>query len=454
MNKPAIVTIAYNRPDSLRRLLKSIGNARYEGNVNIPLVISIDNSGEDSVLKVAEAFEWKQGEKIILARKERMGLKAHVLACGDLAEEYGSIIVLEDDLYVSPLFYEYAVAALDFTEGDERIGGVSLYNHLFNVHARKSFAAVDDGYDNWYFQLASSWGQAYTKGQWTAFKKWYEEHKDEPISGAMVPANVASWSEKSWLKFYITYLIKTDKYFIYPRISYTTNFGDVGSHAVKADADLQVPLAGFGNAGMKYAKATANEKNESAVQMESNAGKIANRFDFSRLEESGAIYDAFFENVRLQSMDCDRSNEICACDSIDNMQVDEASDNKAENKSKNRPENKPDQSLTYGEVIIDLYGKKPIKEMAEERSGYKYALSSQCLPYKVVRTYGRQMRPEDANILYGVIGEDYFLYDLSITGEAPKNGNPAIEYLYEYRGISAKQMLEIIKYRIRESLKR
>jgi len=406
VNKPAIVTIAYNRPDSLRRLLKSIGNAKYSENANIPLVISIDNSGDDSVIKVAKEFDWKHGEKIILARKERMGLKAHVLACGDLTEEYGSIIVLEDDLYVSPLFYEYAVAALDFTEGDARTGGVSLYNHLFNVHARKSFAAIDDGYDNWYFQFASSWGQAYTKGQWSSFKKWYEVHKDEPIAGPDIPTNVASWSEKSWLKFYITYLIKTDKYFLYPRISYTTNFGDVGSHAVKADADLQVPLAGLG-----FDKAKRNRE-----------------FCFSTIAGSNALYDAYFENVRLK-------DGICYCEA----------DDKTVNVSDYAGENA---------VLVDLYGRKPVKELKDSDSFYKYALSSQSLPYKVIRTYGRQMRPEDANVLYEVSGQDFFLYDLSAEGKAPIATETSIEYLYEYRGISTKQMIEIIKYRIRESIKR
>ena len=171
MNKPAIVTIAYNRPDSLGRLLSSLGNAKYPEGSEVTLVISIDKSDTDEVVRLAKEYEWPFGEKVVIARKERMGLKNHVLACGDLTDTYGSIIVLEDDLYVSPSFYEYAVKALDFTEGDERIGGVSLYNHLFNVHARRSFMAIDDGYDNWYFQFASSWGQAYTKSQWDGFKE-------------------------------------------------------------------------------------------------------------------------------------------------------------------------------------------------------------------------------------------------------------------------------------------
>ena len=51
-----------------------------------------------------------------------------MLQCGDISYEYGSVIVLEDDLFVSPFFYKYAVEAQEFYRDDNRIGGISLYN--------------------------------------------------------------------------------------------------------------------------------------------------------------------------------------------------------------------------------------------------------------------------------------------------------------------------------------
>lgn len=382
-NKPAIVAIAYNRVDSISRLLSSLSKAVYPEGEEITLVISIDKSDSDGVLKAAEAFAWEHGEKVIIAREERMGLKKHVLACGDLSRTYGSIIVLEDDLYVAPSFYEYAVKALDFTEGDAKIGGISLYNHLFNVHARRSFAAIDDGFDNWYFQFASSWGQAYTMNQWNGFMEWMDKHGEESIVRADVPKNVSGWSDKSWLKYYITYLIDTDKYFLYPRISYTTNFGDIGSHAVKADSDLQVPLAG-------------SRHNVKA--------------DFSKLEESKAVYDAFFENKCL--------------------------------------------SEDGEDILVDLYGIKPIDEIISLSSSIRYVLTSQRLAYKAVKTYGMMMRPVDANVIYETDGDDYCLYDIREADTVKPARDGAETYLYEYRGISAKQMLGILKYRVNEKIKK
>ena len=384
---PAIVTIGYNRAGSMERLLNSLARAEYPKDKSIPLIISIDNSGSDDVARVARAFSWEHGEKIIVERKERMGLKNHVLACGDFTREYGSIIVLEDDLVVSPAFYEYSIRALEFSDNDERIGSISLYNHLFNVHARKSFAALDDGYDNWYFQMSSSWGQAYTRKQWEDFLSWYEKNRQKPIVGADIPANIAGWSEKSWLKFFITYLVRTDKYCLYPRIGYTSNFGDIGSHAKKADTDLQIPLS--------FSRAP--------------------KFSFAGLDESRAVYDAYFENIRLDE--------------------------------------------TYSEAdykpvkaIIDLYGSKPIDEIIAADSGIRYILTSRSLGLKVIKSFGRQMRPLDANIVCDVEGSDFYLYDVSEKAAAPGQSDEAESYLYEYRGISAKQMLKMIKYRILEKL--
>ena len=54
----ALVVVGYNRPRSMRRILDSLNRAKYDY-TEIPLMISIDNSGDDSVRKEAESFQWK-----------------------------------------------------------------------------------------------------------------------------------------------------------------------------------------------------------------------------------------------------------------------------------------------------------------------------------------------------------------------------------------------------------
>ena len=273
MIRPAIVIIAYNREAAFRRLLHSIEEADYPDG-DVTLIISVDRSTGhmgDLVREAAKDFDWKHGEKKLVFHEENLGLKKHVLSCGDFCKEYGAVIMLEDDLYVSPAYYSYAMQALEYTADNDRIGGISLYNHLLNVHAREPFQAIDAPCDNWYFQFASSWGQAFTKEQWNGFRSWLTVHDNTDLADTDLPYNVSGWSDRSWLKYYIKYLVDTDRFFLYPMVSYTTNFCDEGTHAKKAVNDLQVPLS----AGRKT-------------------------FTFESLEESRSVYDAFFENIRLR----------------------------------------------------------------------------------------------------------------------------------------------------------
>ncbi|SDJ24587.1 hypothetical protein SAMN04487760_10471 [Lachnospiraceae bacterium G41] len=372
-----IVVVAFNRAKSLQRLLNSLNNAIYE-NDNIPLIISIDKGENQDVLRVAEDFIWKYGEKKVVYQSENLKLRRHVLKCGDYSLEYGNVIVLEDDLLVSKYFYLYSIAALNFSREEDRIGGVSLYNHRFNVEAFEPFEYYEDEYDNWYFQFASSWGEAWTKEQWVAFKKWYDNNPQ--INDRIeVPEYVRGWSNSSWLKYFISYLVETDKYFIFPKKSLTTNFGEAGTHVKNNNTDYQVPL-----------------QNGSVL------------YRFSKLDQSQAIYDSFFENIRIKN-----------------------------------------KFVEYGfDVTVDLYGKKPIELVTT-----RYLLTRRILSKKVIKSYGCCMRPHEDNIIYDISGNDFFLYDLYELGKKPPKDRIR-KTQYNLRYVDRTQYLDVIKMIIRKTKER
>lgn len=225
---PTIVVAAYNRPASLRRLLTSLANAYYPQEVR--LVISLDYSGSTACSDVAEKFDWRAGEKRIIKHSQNLGLRKHILSCGDLSREYGSIILLEDDGYVAPRFWEYAKAALEFYAGHDYVAGVALYSHSINQAAHLPFSPIHDGSDVFFLQRACSLGQAWTAHQWAQFRAWYDANTGPVTIDDGVPAYVARWPDRSWLKYFIKYLIVHDRYFVYPRGSLSTNFGDAGSN--------------------------------------------------------------------------------------------------------------------------------------------------------------------------------------------------------------------------------
>jgi hypothetical protein len=240
---PAIVLVAFDRPNSLKRILGSLAASRIP--LGTPLVISIDRAHQekaDAVRAIAEDFTWGYGDKHVVAHPKRLGLREHILRCGDLSQKYGGVIVLEDDLYVSPEFYHYTLSALAAYQSDPRIAGISLYNYRFNETAQLGFRALEDGSDCYFMQMASSWGQCWTPQQWRAFRIWYDENCERAFEAGSVPGNVLEWPETSWKKFFIKYLIATNRYFVFPRISLTTNFSDPGAHEIAPGSYLQVPL--------------------------------------------------------------------------------------------------------------------------------------------------------------------------------------------------------------------
>ena len=140
---------AYKRPKSLKRLLNTLENAYYESN-NIPLLISLEFGASESVIEIAEEFNNKKFKKEIIYRNIKFGLKKHIIACGSLVNDFGNVILLEDDLIVDRYFYKYAIECSTFYKEDKTIAGISLYGQEFNEINGLPFKPLSNGYSTHY----------------------------------------------------------------------------------------------------------------------------------------------------------------------------------------------------------------------------------------------------------------------------------------------------------------
>lgn len=239
---PAIVAVGYNRPEAMARLLHALRAGRYRRDV--PLVISIDQSGDVGTAAVAKGFEWPHGTKRIILHSQRLGLREHILRCGDLTSQYGSIALFEDDIVPAAHFDEFAVAAIQQYGRDDRIGGIGLYSYKLNEFDNRCFEPLDDGSDVYFLQVAASWGQIWTASQWSAFRSWYAKRSGEPLSVAEgTPRQLEAWRANSWKRFYIRYLVMTGRYFVYPRPSLATNMATPGTNTRRPVSIYQVPMS-------------------------------------------------------------------------------------------------------------------------------------------------------------------------------------------------------------------
>lgn len=267
---PVIAIPAYSRGHSLQRLLDSVNEAVYPDDLNIELIISVDGGAATRVVEVAESFNFKHGRKTVVKQKENHGLNEQILWCGDLTLKYGSVIILEDDLFVDKYFYQYAVEALSFYKSNPKIMGIALFSPRYNQMAKLGFEPMYNGFSSYFAQFVCTWGEAFTKSQWTKFRIWYENADSKKIAkDPTIPNTVKSW-EESWDKFLSAYMIKKDVYFVFPYNSYTTNFCDPGGvHTPSGSYQYQVPLAA--------------------------TDRPTDQFLFCEFHDSSVAYDAFLE---------------------------------------------------------------------------------------------------------------------------------------------------------------
>lgn len=238
--KVAIVVVGYNRIDGLKRLLTSLEKADYHIN-DVPLVISIDASGNETLYSFVQEYVWNNGPKYVNIEKQRLGLKNHIFQCGDLTQYFKAVIILEDDLYVAPDFYNYTLAALDKYGDCEHVSGISLYSEELNGYVGLPFRPLHNGSDVYAWQSVCSWGQAWNKRMWSDFRSWLSNW-DENFEPLDMVEKIKHW-EKAWSKFFYAFMLSNHRYFIYPFNSLTTNFNDAGGeHGGGDSAIVQVNL--------------------------------------------------------------------------------------------------------------------------------------------------------------------------------------------------------------------
>jgi len=279
-----IVVVTYNREKSLERLLESLSKAYYD-NESIELIISIDKSNNAKIYKIADEFDWKFGKKNVIKHDNNLGLRKHILKCGDLTSENDAVIILEDDLVVSRSFYKFAKQSYQYYKNEESIAGISLYTYKVNEFSNlRPFIPLQDECDVYFAMVPSSWGQMWTRNQWIKFRSWYGNgDKDLNDFRGLAPDEVLTWKESSWKKFFHFYLADQKKYFVYPRIALSTNMGDKGTNNI------------------------INSNAHQSLLM----GDFRRDFIFKKLEDSTSVkYDAFFENQNIIEKLYKYSNEI------------------------------------------------------------------------------------------------------------------------------------------------
>ena len=351
--KVAVVVVGYNRLKPIQRLFSSLLRADYGGK-EVPLIISIDCSNDEALYEYVRNIAWPYGNKYVRIQEKRLGLKEHIFQCGDLTEYFRAVILLEDDVFVSEFYYNYVVRAIAYYNDEDRIGGISLISSEMGFPSLPMLY-LQDGSDTFLRQFPASWGECWTKEQWRHFKEWYKTFTEDRFDAVDVPQRIKVWKH-AWSKYFVAYLIETERYFLYPYISHSTCFHDAGVHSAHISTYTQTNLL----AGPKEY--------------------------YFRPFDSMQKYDSFFINEAVYQWIGMPKEKLC----------------------------------------IDWYGVHHIKKR------YRYVLTTQVLPLKVIKTYGLQMRPIELNVKYEVEGNELFLYDTEFCNDVKFDKSIPVSVGYYY----------------------
>ncbi|MGP8307238.1 glycosyltransferase [Vibrio sp. YIC-376] len=233
----AICIVAYNREGALLRILDNI---LLSDVCDYKIYVSIDYSEEqDKIINKLQTKDYFNRIELI-KRDINLGLKEHVLACGDLVNSHDFIVILEDDLIVSKYLKNYINTCL--SSSLENIATISLYSYHRSEGDLCSFIPLSSGSDNYFMQFPSSWGQIYTKSMWNNFRNWLKVNDCDMFHDDLLPSYICLWPKSSWKKHFLRYMVHTNKYSIYPYFSLTTNPGEDGTHHKAVGATWQSNL--------------------------------------------------------------------------------------------------------------------------------------------------------------------------------------------------------------------
>jgi len=165
MKLAPIVLFTYNRPWHTRQTIDALlkNELSSESEFFIYSDAPKNDTAIDSVKQVRAFIKTIDGFKkiTIVEREKNWGLANSIIdGVTKIVNEYGKIIVLEDDLVIAPCFLKFMNEALEYYINDKKVMQIS--GHMFDVNITAATDAV-------LLPFTTSWGWATWKRAWEAF---------------------------------------------------------------------------------------------------------------------------------------------------------------------------------------------------------------------------------------------------------------------------------------------
>lgn len=242
MNAP-VVLFVYNRPEHTKKVLESLSENLLAKETDLYVFSDAAKSEKgqekvDEVRALIRKTDWRKNfQKVtVVEAAENKGLANSIIGgVSSVLKDYGKVIVLEDDLILSPYFLQYMNGALDFYKDDPKIWSVSGYSSPMKSLRRYP-------HDVFYSYRGCSWGWATWEDRWEKTdwevsdydrflqdKGWQKQFNRggsdlTGMLGLQMEGKINSWAVR-----WVFAQSNLDMYTVYPKHSYLLNDGCDGS---------------------------------------------------------------------------------------------------------------------------------------------------------------------------------------------------------------------------------
>lgn len=162
-----IVLFAYNRPSHTRKTLDALAQ-NTEASESILYIYcdgikkETDHKSQEAVnkVRVIADTESRFKEVVVIKRAQNFGLARNIKeGVSAVVNQYGNVIVLEDDIVVSSGFLKYMNDALSFYKNDTEVMHISGYMYPHEKKLPETF----------FYNVTLCWGWATWKDSWSHF---------------------------------------------------------------------------------------------------------------------------------------------------------------------------------------------------------------------------------------------------------------------------------------------
>ena len=255
-NLAPIVLFTYNRLDHTRQTVEALRENVYAKDSLLFIFSDAPKNQQamDSVQNVREYLHSVDGFKEIqiIERKDNWGLARNIMdGVTSIVEQYGKIIVLEDDIVTSKWFLKYMNDALELYKNNEQVMCISGYSFV-NDSLRLSEAC--------FLHWTSCWGWGTWNRAWKHFKREPEKLRDSIIAQDIYKINLdgtmpGCWQQVldncngkiyTWAVFWHIAITLKLGLTLFPRNSLTNNIGMDGSgeHCGNTSIYTRIPATG------------------------------------------------------------------------------------------------------------------------------------------------------------------------------------------------------------------